>query len=158
MPVWIIRNCLNYMFDTPHPYRWATCMYCLVRLFWISIDCSIPPHCSFDNKRSPCSMSANSGNRSRLFAPELCYAQHYNDAIMSAMVSQITRLDIVYSTVYSGVDQRKYQSSASLVFVRGIHRWPVDSPHKRPVTRKMFPFDDVIMRPEQEPFPCRTAV
>ena len=45
----------------------------------------------------------------------------------------------------SGEDQRKHQSSASLTFVRGIHRWPVNSPHKRPVTRKMFPFDDVIM-------------
>ena len=38
------------------------------------------------------------------------------------------------------------ESSASLAFVRGIHRWPVNSPHKWPVTRKMFPFDDVIMR------------
>ena len=46
---------------------------------------------------------------------------------------------------YSGADQRKHQSSASLAFVRGIHRWPVNSPHKGPVTRKMFPFDDVIM-------------
>ena len=46
---------------------------------------------------------------------------------------------------YSGADQRKYQSSASLAFVGGIHRWPVNSPHKWPVTRKMFPFDDVIM-------------
>ena len=36
-------------------------------------------------------------------------------------------------------------SSASLAFVRGIHRWPVDSPHKGPVTRKMLPFDDVII-------------
>ena len=35
--------------------------------------------------------------------------------------------------------------SASLAFVRGIHRWPVNSPHKGPVTRKMFPFNDVIM-------------
>ena len=42
-----------------------------------------------------------------------------------------------------GADQRKHQSSASLVFVRWIHRWPVNSPHKGPVTRKMFPFDDV---------------
>ena len=41
--------------------------------------------------------------------------------------------------------QRKHQSSASLAFVRGIHRRPVNSPHKWPVTRKMFPFDDVIM-------------
>ena len=54
-------------------------------------------------------------------------------------------LAIVYSTVYWGADQRKHQSSTSLAFVRGINRWPVNSPHKRPVTRKMFPFDDVIM-------------
>ena len=52
---------------------------------------------------------------------------------------------IVYSTVYSGTDQSKHQSSASLAFVRGIHRWPVNSPNKGPVTRKMFPFDDTIM-------------
>ena len=64
---------------------------------------------------------------------------------MSLMASQITSLTIVYSTVYSGADQRKLQSSASLAFVREIHRGPVNSPHKRPVTRKMFPFDDVIM-------------
>ena len=70
---------------------------------------------------------------------------HYNDVIMGAMASQITSLTIVYSTVYSVADQRKYQSSASLAFVRGIHRWPVNSPHKGPATRKMFPFDDVIM-------------
>ena len=51
---------------------------------------------------------------------------------------QITSLTIVYSTVYSGADQRKHQSSMPLAFVRGIHRWPVNSPHKWPVTRKMF--------------------
>ena len=70
---------------------------------------------------------------------------HDSDVMMGAMASQITSLFIVYSTVYSGSDQRKHQSSASLAIVRGIHRWPVNSPHKRPVTRKMFPFDDVIM-------------
>ena len=62
-----------------------------------------------------------------------------------AIASQFTSLMIVYSTVYSGADQRKHQRSASLAFVRGIHRGPVNSPHKWPVTRKMFPFDDVIM-------------
>ena len=72
--------------------------------------------------------------------------QHYTDVIMSAMASQITSLTIVYSTFYSDADQRKHQSSASLAFVWGIHRWPVNSPHKGPVTRKMLPFDDVIMR------------
>ena len=61
------------------------------------------------------------------------------------MASQITSLTIVYSTVYSSADQRKHQSSAPLAFVGGIHRWLVNSPHKGPVTRKMFPFDDVIM-------------
>ena len=70
---------------------------------------------------------------------------HYSDVIMGTMASQITSLTIVYSTFYSGADQRKHQSSASLAFARGIHRWPVNSPHKGPVTRKMFPFDDVIM-------------
>ena len=64
---------------------------------------------------------------------------------MGSMASQITTLTTVYSTVYSGADQRKHQSSASLAFVRGIHRGPVNSPHKWPVTRKIFPFDDVIM-------------
>ena len=70
---------------------------------------------------------------------------HYGDVIMGAIVSQITSLTIVYSTVYSEADQTKHQSSASLAFVRGIHRGPVNSPHKWPVTRKMFPCDDVIM-------------
>ena len=49
---------------------------------------------------------------------------HYNDVVMSAMASQITSLTIVYRTVYSGADQRKHQSSASLAFVREIHRSP----------------------------------
>ena len=70
---------------------------------------------------------------------------HYDDVIMGAIASQITSLTIVYSTLYSGADQSKHQSSASLAFVRGIHRGPVNSRHKWPVTRKMFPFDDVIM-------------
>ena len=54
---------------------------------------------------------------------------------MSAMASQITRLTIVYSTVYSGADQRKHQSSASLAFVKWIHR--LETPK--------FPYDDVIV-------------
>ena len=57
---------------------------------------------------------------------------HYIDVIMSAMSFQITSITIVYSTVYSGADQE-------------IHRWPVNSPYKGPVTRKMSQFDDVIM-------------
>ena len=68
---------------------------------------------------------------------------------MSAMASQITGLSIVYSTICSSADQRKHQSLASLAFVMRIHRWPVNSPHKGPVARKMLPFDDVIMIPQK---------
>ena len=70
---------------------------------------------------------------------------HYMDLIMGAMTSQITSLTIVDSTIYSDADQRKHQSSASLAFVRGIHQSPVNTPHKWSATRKMFPFNDVIM-------------
>ena len=77
--------------------------------------------------------------------PHVTSQYHYDDVIMGLIASQITSLTIVYSTVYSGADQSKYQSSASLAFVWGIHRGPVNSSHKWPVTRKMLPFDDVIM-------------
>ena len=68
---------------------------------------------------------------------------------MGVMASQITTLTIFYSIIYSGADQRKHQSSASLAFVRGIHWSPVNSPHKGPVMRKIFPFDDIIMTDEE---------
>ena len=61
---------------------------------------------------------------------------HYSDAIIGALMSQITSLVIVYSTVYSGSHQRTHQSSSSLAFVRRIHRRPVDFPHKGPIVRK----------------------
>ena len=67
-------------------------------------------------------------------------ALHYNDVINRAKVSQITGVSIICSTICLVGDQRKHQSSASLGFVRGIHGSPVDSPHKGPVTRKMFSF------------------
>ena len=73
------------------------------------------------------------------------WTSHYSDVIMGVMASQITSLTFIYSSVYSGANQRQHQSSVSLAFVRGIHRWPANSPHKGPVTPKMFPFDDVIM-------------
>ena len=58
---------------------------------------------------------------------------------MGALASQITSLTIVYSTVYSDEDQRN---------IKALRHWPLCgefTPHKWPVTRKMFPFDDVIM-------------
>ena len=77
-----------------------------------------------------------------------CYTiyQHYSDVIMSAVAFHITGVSVVFSTVCSGADQRTHQRSASLAFVREIHRWPGDFPHKKPVTRQMYPFDDVIMK------------
>ena len=73
------------------------------------------------------------------------YKKHYSDVIKSTMTSQITSVSIICSTGCTGADQRKHQSSASLAFVRGIHLSQADSPHKGPVTRKMFPCDDFIM-------------
>ena len=73
------------------------------------------------------------------------YQHHWCDVKMGMMASQNTSLTIVYLTIHSGADQRKHQSSASLAFVRGIHRWPVSSPHRWPVTRNMFSFNDVII-------------
>ena len=70
---------------------------------------------------------------------------HYCDVIMGANATQITSLTVVYWTVYSDADQRKHQSSASLAFCVGNSPGPVNAPHKEPVTRKMFPFDDVIV-------------
>ena len=64
---------------------------------------------------------------------------------MSEMVSLITGVSMVCSTICSSADQRKHQNSASLAFLRGIHRWPVNSPHEAPVARKMFQFNDVTM-------------
>ena len=91
---------------------------------------------------------------------KLVYTFHINPKHSHALqwrhnmiASQITSLTNVYSTVYSGADQRKHQSSASLAFVRGIHRGPVNSLHKWPVTRKMFPFDDIIMGKDFRPPP-----
>ena len=77
--------------------------------------------------------------------------QHYNNVMMTTMASQITSPTVVYSTVYSDADQRKHQSSASLAFVWGIHRdrW-IPRTNGHAATRKMFPFDDVIMA-------CHTA-
>ena len=65
---------------------------------------------------------------------------------MSAMASQITGVSIARSSLCSGADESKHQNSAPLAFVRGIHRWPMDSPLKRPVTRKMVPFDDIVKK------------
>ena len=70
---------------------------------------------------------------------------HYSDVIIHTMAFQITCVSIICSTVYLGADQRKYKNSVSQAFVRGIHRSPMDSTHEGLTTRKMFPFDDIIM-------------
>ena len=68
---------------------------------------------------------------------------HYNDVIISMMVFQFTRLTIVHSSVYSGTDRRKFRITGPLCRAFTSDQWI--SPHKEPVTWKMFPFDDVIM-------------
>ena len=83
---------------------------------------------------------------------------HYSDVIISAMASRITSLTSVYSTVYSGADQRKHQSSASLLLAKGIHLWPANSLHIGSVTQKVFPFDDVILAYIRNQYSCLTVL
>ena len=84
-----------------------------------------------------------------------CYMKyHYNDIIMSMMASQITSPMIVYSTVYSGANKKNIKAPHYWPFVWGIHWWPVNSPHKWPVKRKFFPFDDVTM---QSKYPANSS-
>ena len=107
--------------------------------YWNQIDKQLPSICgNIDTVGSPC----NTFQYSTMLdiAPQR-WMWHYGDVLMSAMASQIISLTIVYSIVYTGA----VNENMSLVFVRGIHQWPVSSPHQRPVTRKMFPFDDVII-------------
>ena len=70
---------------------------------------------------------------------------HYSDVIMGAMASKITSLTIVHSTVYSGADQRNIKALRHWPLCEGFTGDRVNSPYKWPVTRKTFPFDDVIM-------------
>ena len=70
---------------------------------------------------------------------------HYNDVIMSTMASQITSLTVVYSTVLFRHRSKKTSKLCVTGLCEGNSPWPVNSPHKGPVTRKMFPFHDVIM-------------
>ena len=127
------------------------------------LDTSKDPHKTPNYPHPPASLFVNNSSKTHVIQITSCthdgvgwcwYAIHdfsrsglihYDDVIMTMLASQITSLTVVYSIVYSGVHQRKHQSSASLAFVREIHRGPVNFPHKWPVTRKMFPFDDVIM-------------
>ena len=76
-------------------------------------------------------------------------ASHYSGVIMGGVASQVTGVSIICSPVCLGADQRIHQSTVWWAVEKGIHRWPVDSPPKGPVTRKMVPFDDVIMYKEQ---------
>ena len=94
--------------------------------------------CSHDNKAASHRVVIL---HSFLFDCGRSFTWHCSEGIMGTMAPQITNLTIVYSAVHSGANRRKHQSSASL----SSGRWSVNSPHKWPVTRKMFPLDDIIM-------------
>ena len=130
------------------------------------MSCECPPQVNVTRPhRWLANIGSGNGLVSSMFCQEILNAkitliqnreiiQHYTDFIMGTMASEITSLTIVYSTVFSCVDKKKYRNSASLASVRGILRWPMNSPHKWPVTQKMFPFDDVTMRYTKPGFTC----
>ena len=70
---------------------------------------------------------------------------HYNDVIMSTMTSQITSFAIVYSTVYLMRISKKTSTPRVTGLCEGNSPLTGGFRHKGSVTRKMFPFDDVIM-------------
>ena len=96
----------------------------LVKHAWIATALLYPKH----------KTCLTRGQQRIVFIGVICHCiyitSYYSDAIVSATASQITGVSIVCTTVCSGVSQRIHQSAASLAFVRGIHRWPVDSPPK----------------------------
>ena len=117
----------------------------MITLMSLGIHVSLPWfHNAFLHTLS-CMWYLNKYNSALLSKEMHTLSIHFGDVIISVMASQITSLTVVYSTVYSGTYRRKHQSSASLALVRGIHRWPMNFPHKGPVTRIMFPFDGVIV-------------
>ena len=122
--VWVVINKQPFLLSLISYHMWKTGS-CHDSKFVITGDTG---DCYYDN----------------LQCPQL--QQYYSDVIMGAMASHITSLSIVYSTVYSSADERKHQSSTSLTLVWGIHWWLGNSPHKGPVTQKMFSFDEVIMK------------
>ena len=130
-----ITNCVHFLYRLLSFCSWSSSLYHLYCISFLNVKTSME------------FLSLYTVSHTQLESLQLSYKCifHYNDVIMGTIASQITSLTIVYSIVYSDADQIKHQSSASLAFVRGIHRGPVNSPHKWPVTRKMFPFDDVIM-------------
>ena len=71
---------------------------------------------------------------------------HYTDVIITTIASQITSFTLVYLIVYSGADKKKTSKLCVTSHCAGKSPGPVNSPHKWPVTRKMFPFDDYIMQ------------
>ena len=78
--------------------------------------------------------------------PLSCFLVNYTDVIMNCPGVSIRRqLHCLFNHVLKRTSRKT--SKFRVTFVRGIHRWPVDSPHKGPVKRKIFPFDDVIMSP-----------
>ena len=118
--------------NTEQTYQYATAKIDdYVSTWTAAIKDPNPPHRTkaCHTKRSRCDVSTVVGG--------LDFNQ-YSDVIMRMMASLITSVSIAYSTDCSGTDQRKHQSSASLAFVMRIHRSPVNSPHKGPVTRKCF--------------------
>ena len=128
--IWIAQGRFTNIILSPST-QWCVC---------VIINTHKTPTCPYSNDTSTVLMISGS---SFFFKHVIC--EHYSD-VMGPMASSITSLMIVYWTVYSGADQRKHQIPGALVFVRGIRRWPVNSSHKGPVTLKMLPFDDIMMK------------
>ena len=123
-PMWIYKLYAIFNSFTQLPFI-ASCV--INKAFYNVAKCHtnliivITPNCRHRMQLINCifNVSPNTGRCMHISKP--IYPKHYSGVIMGATASQITSLTIAYLTVYSGADQRKHQSSASLIFVRGIH-------------------------------------
>ena len=145
----VVVKCLGLFFHIISQYLfWST--YCRRRfqmhfrvMKFCYFDSSLIEVCSSGSKWSYFSIDSDHGLAPIRRRVSLWTNDHYNDVIMGAVASQNTSLTMVYSSVYSR--RRSKKTFASLAFVWGIHRWPVNSLRKGPVRQKMFPFDNVII-------------
>ena len=130
--IYIDWHCLALLIDTMYlKSECYTFAYCKIKLpySWMSILKFIQIRFRFNNNIH-CLYFLRLQYVFILLYTTVEHTVHYNDVMMGAMVSQITGLTFVHSTAYLGADQRKHRSCSSLAFVRGIHRWPVNFPHK----------------------------
>ena len=118
--------------------------YCLTQKLSNPLSKTVPTKCQGSGRHSEYNCLQDGANFYRSRAWRMVFTLQWHHTARDDVSNHQPR-DCLHNRLFRRRSQQKHQSSASLAFARRIHRWPVNSPHKGPVTRKMFSFDDVIM-------------